>query len=65
MVFYLIGQAKIGISSLELCRHLGVNNDTAWLLYNRAIELRQNHIAILGYMFKVLGRLAGQHLVML
>ena len=31
LAFYLIGQAKTGISSLELSRHLGVNYDTAWL----------------------------------
>lgn len=27
--FYLIGQAKTGISSLEFSRHLGANYDTA------------------------------------
>jgi transposase-like protein len=32
LAFYLIGQAKTGISSLELSRHLGVNYDTAYLL---------------------------------
>jgi len=31
LAFYLIGQAKNGISSLELSRHLGVKWDTAWL----------------------------------
>jgi len=35
LAFYLIGQAKTGISSLELSRHLGVNYDTAWLLHNK------------------------------
>ena len=37
LAFYLIGQAKTGISSLELSRHLGVNYDTAWLLHNMII----------------------------
>ena len=36
--FYLIGQAKTGISSLELSRHLGVNYDTAWLLHNKILR---------------------------
>jgi hypothetical protein len=31
--FYLIVQAKTGISSLEPSRHLDVNYDTAWLLH--------------------------------
>jgi len=31
LAFYLIGQAKIGISSLKLSRHLGINYDIAWL----------------------------------
>lgn len=36
--FYLIGQAKTGISSLELSRHLGVKYDTAWLLHNKILR---------------------------
>lgn len=36
--FYLIGQAKTGISSLELSRHLDVNYDTAWLLHNKILK---------------------------
>ena len=36
--FYLICQAKTGISSLELSRHLGVNYDTAWLLHNKILR---------------------------
>ena len=36
--FYLIGQAKTGISSLELSRHLGVNYGTAWLLHNKILR---------------------------
>ncbi|MBD2551386.1 transposase, partial [Microcystis elabens FACHB-917] len=35
---YLIGQAKTGISSLELSRHLGVKYDTAWLLHNKILR---------------------------
>jgi len=36
--FYLIGQAKTGISSLELSRHLGVKYDTAWLQHNKILR---------------------------
>jgi len=36
--FYLIGQAKTGISSLELSRHLGVKYNTAWLLHNKILR---------------------------
>jgi transposase-like protein len=36
--FYLIGQAKTGISSLEPSRHLDVNYDTAWLLHNKILK---------------------------
>ena len=38
LAFYLIGQAKTGISSLELSRHLGVKYDTAWLLHNKILQ---------------------------
>jgi hypothetical protein len=38
LAFYLIGQAKTGISSLELSRHLGVNYDTAWLLHHKILR---------------------------
>jgi len=38
LAFYMIGQAKTGISSLELSRHLGVNYDTAWLLHNKILR---------------------------
>jgi hypothetical protein len=38
LAFYLIGQAKSGISSLELSRHLGVKVDTAWLLHNKILR---------------------------
>ena len=31
-------QAKTGISSLELSRHLGVNYDTAWLQHNKILR---------------------------
>jgi hypothetical protein len=49
--FYLIGQAKTGISSLELSRHLGVKYDTAWLLHNkilRAMTEREDAYALRG-----------------
>jgi hypothetical protein len=38
LAFYLIGQAKTAISSLELSRHLGVKYDTAWLLHNKILR---------------------------
>jgi transposase-like protein len=37
LAFYLIGQAKTGISSLELSRHPGVKVDRAWLLHNKIL----------------------------
>lgn len=43
--FYLIGQAKTGISSLGLSHHLGVNYDTVLLVHNkilRAMSEREN-----------------------
>lgn len=51
LAFYLIGQAKTGISSLELSRHLGVNYDTAWQLHNkimRAMSEREEAYVLLG-----------------
>jgi hypothetical protein len=36
--FYLIGEAKTGISSLEPSRHLGVKYDMAWLLHNKILR---------------------------
>jgi hypothetical protein len=38
LAFYLIGQAKPGISSLALMRQLGVNYRTAWLVHNKIIQ---------------------------
>ncbi len=38
LAFYLLGQAKTGISSLALMRHLGVNYRTAWLLHNKIMQ---------------------------
>jgi len=35
MAIYLIMDAKKGISSLQLSRHLNINKDTAWLLQRR------------------------------
>jgi len=32
--FYLIGQAKTSISSLQLSRQLGVAYNTAWMLHS-------------------------------
>jgi len=51
LAFYLIGQAKTGISSLELSRHLGVNDDTAWLLHKkiqRAMSEREDAYVLRG-----------------
>jgi hypothetical protein len=36
--FYLVGEAKTGISSLSLMRKLGVNYRTAWLLHNKIMQ---------------------------
>jgi len=36
--FYRIRQAKTGISSLELSRHLDVKYHTAWLLHNKILR---------------------------
>ena len=36
--FYLVGDAKTGISSLSLMRKLGVNYRTAWLLHNKIMQ---------------------------
>ena len=38
LAFYLVGQAKTGISSLALMRHLGVNYRTAWLVHNKIMQ---------------------------
>ena len=36
--FYLIGQARTGISSLVLSRRLDLNCDTEWLLHNKILK---------------------------
>ncbi|MFT5340196.1 MAG: transposase-like protein [Cyanobium sp.] len=38
LAFYLIGQAKTGISSLALMRQLGVHYRTAWLIHSKIME---------------------------
>ncbi len=38
LAFYLVGQAKSGISSLALMSHLGVNYFTAWLVHNKIMQ---------------------------
>ena len=38
LAFFLIGQAKTGISSLEPSCHLGVKYDMAWLLHNKILR---------------------------
>ncbi|MCT0232667.1 transposase, partial [Synechococcus sp. CS-1327] len=38
LAFYLVGQARTGISSLALRRHLGVNYRTAWLVHNKIMQ---------------------------
>ena len=38
LAFYFIGQAKNGLSSLELSRHLGVSCNTAWLVHGKIIR---------------------------
>lgn len=36
--FYLVGEAKTGISSLSLMRMLGVNYRTAWMVHNKIMQ---------------------------
>jgi hypothetical protein len=51
LAFYLIGQAKTGIPSLEISCHLLVNYNTAWLLHNkipRAIADREEAYLLRG-----------------
>ena len=38
LAFYLVKQAKTGISSLALMRHLGVNHLTASLIHNKIVK---------------------------
>jgi transposase-like protein len=38
LAFYLIGQAKTSISSLQLSRHLGVAYNTAWMLHSKILR---------------------------
>jgi hypothetical protein len=38
LAFYLVGQAKTGITSLALRRHLGVNYRTAWVVHNKIMQ---------------------------
>lgn len=38
LAFYLIRQAKIGISSLALIRQLRVNYRTGWLIHNKIMQ---------------------------
>lgn len=43
LAFYLIGQAKTGISSLALMRQLGVYYRTAWLIHFKIMESMCEH----------------------
>ena len=38
LAFYLIGQAKTSISSLQLSRQLGVAYNTAWMLHSKILR---------------------------
>ena len=38
LAFFLVGQAKTEVSSLELSRQLGLNYDTTWLLANKILR---------------------------
>lgn len=38
LALYLISQTKTGMSTLELARHLGVQQNTAWLLLHKVME---------------------------
>ena len=64
LAFYLIGQAKTGMSSLELSRHLGVKYDTAWLLHNkilRAMSEREEAYLLRGKIQMDDAYLGGEH----
>jgi len=64
LAFYLIGQAKTGMSSLELSRHLGVKYDTAWLLHNkilRAMSEREEAYLLRGKIQMDDSYLGGEH----
>jgi len=37
LAMYLLGQAKTGLSALELMRHLGVSYRTAWLVHHKVM----------------------------
>lgn len=43
LAFYLIGQAKTGISSLALMRKLTVHYRTPWLIHNKIMEVMCGH----------------------
>jgi len=38
LAIYLLTQTKTGLSSLELARHLGVNQKTAWLILHKLMD---------------------------
>jgi hypothetical protein len=42
LAFYLIGQTKTGISSLEISRDLSRWGDTAWLIHNKTLRAMEN-----------------------
>ena len=51
LAFYFIGQAKNGLSSLALSRHLGVSWNTAWLVHSkitRAMSEREDSYVLRG-----------------
>ena len=51
LAFYFIGQAKNGLSSLALSRHLGVSWNTAWLVHSkitRAMSERKDSYVLRG-----------------
>jgi len=64
LAFYLIGQAKNGISSLELSHHLGVKWDTAWLVQSkimRAMSEREEAYVLQGNVQIDDAYLGGEH----
>jgi transposase-like protein len=64
LAFYMIGQAKNGISSLELSRHLGVTWNTAWLVHSkimRAMSERDEAYVLRGMIQMDDAYLGGEH----
>ena len=42
LAMYLLTQSKNNVSALELCRHLGVSYNTAWLIKHKFLQVMQD-----------------------